>query len=191
MVLSDKGVTMGTKVAVILAILTVGYLEIKLYNIRPNYFSTDYTVYIIEHWKRFIDDCFIPWKTSENLELFEEILNRLYPSIKFTKEVDNNNIPFLDLMVVKTNEGNVETDIFYKKTNAHRYLYFESAHPRKTKRNIPFTLAQRITKIVSNPVQQKQRLQELIEFLIDCHYPKGLVEKKCHHESQRTSQKQH
>ena len=99
--LQIKGVTMGTKVAVILAILTVGYLEIKLYNILPNYFSTDYTVYIIEHWKRFIDDCFIPWKTNENLVVFEEILNRMHPSIKFTKEVDDSKIPFLDLMVVK------------------------------------------------------------------------------------------
>ena len=65
-------------------------------------------------------------------------------------------------MVVKANERNIETDIFYKKINAHGYVYFESAHPRKTKRNTPFTLAQRITRIVSNPIQQEQRLQELI-----------------------------
>ena len=44
------------------------------------------------------------------------------------------------------------------------------------KRNIAFTLAQRIIRIVSNPIQQEQRLQELIEFLTDCHYLKGLVE---------------
>ena len=80
--LQIKGVTMGTKVTVILAILTVGYLEIKLYNILPNYFPTDYTIYIIEQRK---DDCFIPWKTNEDLELFEEILNRLHPSMKFTE----------------------------------------------------------------------------------------------------------
>ena len=49
--LQIKGVTMGRKVAVTLAILTVGFLEITLYNILPNYFSKDYTVYIIEHWK--------------------------------------------------------------------------------------------------------------------------------------------
>ena len=53
--LQIKGVTMGTKAAVILAILTVGYLEIKLYTILPKYFSTEYTKFIIEHW-RFIDD---------------------------------------------------------------------------------------------------------------------------------------
>ena len=97
--LQIKGVTMGTKAAVILAILTVGYLEIKLYTILPNYFSTEYTKYIIEHWKRFIDNCFITWKKNENLDLFEEILNNLHPSIKFTKDTDDDRIPFLDVLV--------------------------------------------------------------------------------------------
>ena len=45
--LQIKGVAMGTKVAVVLAIFTVGYLEIKLYTIPPNYFSIDYCLYII------------------------------------------------------------------------------------------------------------------------------------------------
>ena len=111
--LQIKGVTMGTKAAVILAILTVGYLEIKLYTILPNYFSTEYTKYIIEHWKRFIDDCFITWKKNENLDLFEEILNNLHSSIKFTKDTDDDKIPFLDLFVIKTAKGNIKTDIFY------------------------------------------------------------------------------
>ena len=163
--LQIKGVTMGTKATVILAIFTVGYLEIKLYTILPNYFSTKYTKYVIEHWKRFIDDCFITWKKNENLDLFEEILNNLHPSIKFTKDTDDDRNPFLDLLVIKTAEGKIETNIFYKKTNTHRYLCFESAHPRKIKRNIPFTLAQRITRIVSNPDRREQRFKELTEFL--------------------------
>ena len=176
--LQIKGVTMGTKAAVILAILTVGFLEIKLYTILPNYFSTEYTKYIIEHWKRFIDNCLITWKKNENLDLFEEILNNLHPSIKFTKDTDDDRIPFLDLLVIKTAEGKIETDIFYKKTNAHRYLCFESAHPRKIKRNIPFTLAQRITRIVSNPDRREQRFKELTEFFKECHYPDELI-KNC------------
>ena len=91
--LQIKGVTMGTKAAVILAILTVGYLEIKLYTILPNYFSSEYTKYINEHWKRFIDDCFITWKKNESSDLFEEILNNLHPSIKLTKDTDDDRIP--------------------------------------------------------------------------------------------------
>ena len=96
---------MGTKAAVILDILTVGSLEIKLYTILPNYFSTKYTKYITEHWKRFIDDCFITWKKNKNLNLFEEILNNLHPSIKVTKDTNDDRIPFLDLLVITTAEG--------------------------------------------------------------------------------------
>ena len=83
--LQVKGCTMGTKVTVVLAILTVGYLEIKLYMILRDYFTDDYSKYIIAWWKRFIDDCFIPWKKGENLDLFVEIEDTLHPSIKFTK----------------------------------------------------------------------------------------------------------
>ena len=80
---------MGTEAAVTLAILTVGYLEIKLYTILPNYFSAEYTKYIIEYWKRFIYECFITWKKNKNLDLFEEIFNNFHPSIKFTKDTDD------------------------------------------------------------------------------------------------------
>ena len=122
--LQIKGMAMGTKVIVVLAILTVRYLEIKLYTILPNYFSNDYCLYIIKWWKRFIDDCFILWKKSENLQLLEELLNTLHSLIKFTKEEADANIPFLDILVIKTEQGTIKTDIFHKKMNAHRYLVF-------------------------------------------------------------------
>ena len=35
--------------------------------------------------------------------------------IKFTKDTDDDRIPFLDLLVIKTAEGNIEIGIFYKK----------------------------------------------------------------------------
>ena len=105
-------------------------------------------------------------------------MKNLHLSIKFTKNTDDDRIPFLDLLVIKTAEGNIETDIFYKKTNAHQYLCFKSAHPRKIKRNIPFTLVQRITRIVSNPDRQEQRFKKLTEFLEECHYPDELI-KNC------------
>ena len=168
---------MGTKVAVVLAILTVGYLEIKLYTILPDYFTDDYSKYIIAWWKRFIDDCFIPWKKGETLDLFVEILDTLHPSIKFTKEEGDLSIAFLDIMIIKAEDDTIETDIFYKETNAHRYLHFQSAHPRKIKRNIPFTLAQRITRIVSDKNRCEQRLSELAHFLRKCNYPEDLIAK--------------
>ena len=81
----------------------------------------------------------------------------------------------MDILVIKTKQGTIETDIFYKKTNTHGYLAFESAHPHKTKRNIPYTLAKRIIRIVSNEEGQQQCLIELSQFLKHCNYPEGLI----------------
>ena len=49
---------------------------------------------------------------------------------------------------------------------------------KKNQKNIPFTLAQRITRIVSNPYRRKQRFKELTVFLNKCHYPDELI-KNC------------
>ena len=165
---------MGTKVAVVLAILTVGYLEIKLHTILPSYFSNDYCLYIIKWWKRFIDDCFILWKKNKSA-IVSRTPQHTSSLNQITKEEADANIPFLDILVIKTEQGTIEMDIFYKKTNAHRYLAFESAHPHKTKRNIPYTLAKRIIRIVSNEERQHQRLLELSHFLKHCNYPEGLI----------------
>ena len=153
--------------------------EHTLYRVRilPDYFTEDCSKYIIEWWKRFIDDCFISWKKGENLDLFVEILDTLHLSIKFTKEEEDSSIAFLDTMIIKAEDDTIGTDIFYKETNAHRYLHLQSAHPHKIKRNIPFTLSQRITRIVSNESCRKQRLSELAHFLQKCNYPENLITK--------------
>ena len=128
---------MGTKVAVVLAILTVGYLEIKLYTILPDYFTDDYSKYIIAWWKRFIDDCFIPWKKGENLDLFVEILDTLHPSIKFTKEEGHLSIAFLDIMVIKAEDDTIETDIFSRK-QMHTDIFIFKVHTHvKSKETSP------------------------------------------------------
>ena len=101
---------------------------------------------------------------GENLDLFIEILDTLHSSIKFRKEEGDSRIAFLDIMVMKAEDDTIETDIFYMETNAHRYLHFQSAHPHKIKRNIPFTLAQIITGIVSNENRREQHLSELEHF---------------------------
>ena len=72
-------------------------------------------------------------------------------------------ITFLDTMALKAKDGT---------TNAHRYLHFQNAHPHKIKRNIPFTLAQRITGIVSNENHCEQHLSELT------HFVKGVTSQK-------------
>lgn len=48
---------MGTKVAPTFA---SGFLEEKRYSISPDILSANFTLYIKENWKRYLDDCFGP-----------------------------------------------------------------------------------------------------------------------------------
>ena len=65
----EKGMAMGTKSASVYATLTIGYLEEKLYTIIETDYNTEFQQYLKMYWKRFLDDCFVPWTQSEE-ELF-------------------------------------------------------------------------------------------------------------------------
>ena len=76
---------MVTKFEPIYATLTVGYLEEKLYKEIEMYFGLEFGTYFINNWKRFLDDCFIPWtKSVKDLEQLHSILNNLHKDLNFT-----------------------------------------------------------------------------------------------------------
>ena len=73
--------------------------------------------------------------------------------------------------------GYVETDIFYKETNTHDYLNYDSHHPYHIKYNIPFNLAKRILVFVSDEQKVALRLKELLQWLLNCGYPESVIDK--------------
>ena len=174
--LQIKGTAMGTKVAPTYATLVLGFLEEKLYNETDRVFGNQFAQYIRSTWKRYLDDCFIFWtKSQEDLQNFHQILNNLHISMKFTKEASKNELPFLDILIIK--EGRkIITDLFYKKTDSHQYLVFDSCHPSHTKRNIPFNMARRVCTIVIDETRRNNRLRELKTFLLRQKYPSNLVD---------------
>jgi len=100
--LQVKGVAMGTKVAPTYATLVMGYLEDKLYqNIRIE-FGDEFSDYIQQNWKRYLDDCFIFWnRSAEDLDKFYKILNFIHSSINFTMEMSQTDLAFLDILIKK------------------------------------------------------------------------------------------
>ena len=167
---------MGSNVSVIYAILFMAYLELQLYSNIRDLYPPDYAEYIICAWKRYIDDCFIIWNNRYEFQPFYLMISNLDRTIKFTKEDDTKELPFLDITVIKNHDNSITTDIFYKKTNSHRYLDFRSCHRHHTKVNVPYNLAQRICKIVSDNTRREYRLQELKGFLLSCYYPQRLID---------------
>lgn len=170
-----KGTVTGTKVAPTYATLVMAYLEIDLYNQVENHFGTEIRNYVELNWLRFLDDGFIIWKKSfGDFKKFIEILNNLDFNIIFTHEASDQGLPYLNVFVYV--EGNkIKTDMFYKKTDSHEYLPFNSNHPGHTKRAIPYNLARTICTIVTDQERKYQRLSELKDWLLKSGYPYHLI----------------
>ena len=162
MYLQLLGTAMGTKCASPYACLTVGYLEeTKLFtNKLQKYFNESECKFIMGLLKRYMDNGFILWPLKLNFENFKTCLNNTHPSLKFTFEnpeivYENENkvqvLNFLDVKIILHEDNSVETHIYYKPTNTHNYLPYNSAHNDHRKNNILYKLAKRIIVFVSNP----------------------------------------
>ena len=67
------------------------------------------------------------------MDHFIEQANKFHPTIKFTAEISENNITFLDTVVFKgerlKNESVLDIKTHYKPTETFQYTYFNSCHP--------------------------------------------------------------
>ena len=90
----------------------------------------------IHTWKRFVDDIFIIWTGTTNE--YMQCINQIHPTIKFTHEISEQKLTFLDVMLYKGDRfkksGDLKTHI--KDTNKQSYVHSTSYHPPTTKRAI-------------------------------------------------------
>ena len=170
-----SGTATGTTVAPTYANLTMGFLEIDLYDKVFEKYGEIVYKFVKLYWRRFLDDGQIFWRKSFGpIEDFVEILNSLDGSIQFTHECSNKGLSFLNLFLY-IDKQELLTDIYYKNTDSHDYLPFNSCHPRHIKVNIPKTLARIICTIVQDPQRKLYRLSELKTWLLKAKYPPGLI----------------
>ena len=170
-----RGTAMGTKMAPTYAILVMGFIEVNMYRILKEIHNEEISNSIKNTWLRYIDDCWIIWERRfGDITDFYNVINGLNDSIKFTMESNSLALTFLDVLVYR-DENKVETDIFYKPTDGFSYVPYNSAHPRHTLNNVPYTLANRIVKIVSQENKKEIRLLELKDKLLKLNYPESLI----------------
>ena len=174
--LQRSGTAMGTKMAPSYCTLTVAYKELKLRKTVGEEKGEFMAEYIRKNLRRFLDDGFIPWlKRFGDSVYLENKLNDLHPKLTFTFEKSSESISFLDVQVY-IEDSKVKTDIFYKPTDSHNFLRFDSCHPRHTKTNIPFGQARRICTIVSDVGKRDTRLNELRSYLTAQKYPLTVID---------------
>ena len=124
--LQVKGCVMGTISAPSYANIFMGKFEES--HIYP------YIRHLCKLYLRYIDDLFLIWTgTKQQFEDFICSLNNQHPSIKFSYQISNTSIYFLDTTVYIKNRK-LHTTIFTKPTDKQNYLHPQDAQQIYPKR---------------------------------------------------------
>jgi len=160
------GTAMGSPVFPLVANLYMEHLEQKLLATAPMELKP-------RLWKRYVDDILeVVNKTSVD-ELIE-FLNNMdnSGSIKFTHEKEcEGKIPFLDVLIVRNDEGNVKLQIYRKPTHTDQYLNFSSHNPIEHKLSVVRTLLQRSQSLITDSHDRQLEDAHVDKALRSCGYP--------------------
>jgi len=121
-----------------------------------------------------------------SVEKLTEFLNELDDSqnIKFTYEVEQGSqLPFLDLLLNRTENGGLKLQIYRKSTHIDQYLNFSSHHPIEHELNVVSlarTLLERSQCLVTEIEDRKQEDFHVEEALRACGYLKWTFNKVRH-----------
>ena len=91
------------------------------------------SVCVTDTWNRYVDDVLATVKKDKTDDILHTI-NNTTENIKFTKEEeDNNQLAFLDILLTRTDDGTINTQVYRKKTHTDQILNFNSNHPTQHK----------------------------------------------------------
>ncbi|XP_072022905.1 uncharacterized protein [Amphiura filiformis] len=124
-------------------------------------------------WKRYVDDV-LEIVNKGSAEPLTEHLNQIDKTgnIKFAYETEENQqIPFLDTLIVKKPDGSIKLLFYRKKTHTDQYLHFQSHHPLQHKLSVIRTLMDRKDKVVTEEKDRELEEVKIKEALARCGYP--------------------
>ena len=99
---------------------------------------------------RYVDDCFMVFRSESHIPLFLNYLNSQHANISFTCEVESNGkLPFLDIFIERTTNG-FSTSVYRKPTFTGLFTNFDSFIPVSFKRGLLYTRLGRYFKICSS-----------------------------------------
>ena len=182
-----EGTGMGIDFAGNYACLCIGYLEkVKLFDLNIiSRFNADDIRLIKKGFKRYVDDGFMFWPTHLSIDIFIELLGMSHPKIKYTVEKGildegKQSINFLDVHVILHGDRSIETELYYKSTNNHHYLEYESFHAKHVRDNIPYNFFNKIIVFTSNSEKEKHAIHDMRQWLYESNYPKIGEDKALH-----------
>ena len=128
---------------------------------------------------RYTDDMILKWTKSENeLVTFLEKLNQQHSSIKFEMKYFKEKIEFLDTLIYKDKNNNIQTTLYKKPTDRQNYIHSKSAHPFSLKKSIAYSQALRLKRICSTTGEYEKHTDNLKKQLLKKDYPETMVNEK-------------
>nr|VZI07871.1 unnamed protein product [Spirometra erinaceieuropaei] len=126
-------------------------------------------------WRRDVDNTFVIVK-RDILQHFHILLNAVFPQIKFTREEEQEQqLPFLDVLVRRNVNGELESTVYRKSTNTNQLLSFHSNHPLAHKRSCVKTLFKRIQSHCSKPEDRAREARYLRDQFVQNGYPRAFI----------------
>ena len=171
--LQTHGTAMGTKMAVAFANIFMSAVETEILNLSKTKPL---------EWKRYIDDIFSLWRTDrKEIDEFIALANRHHPSIKFTAEISDKEINFLDTTVYKGerfhNQGILDIRTHFKPTETFQYTHFSSCNPHGVRKGLIKGEALRLLRTNSSAKSFYENIYNLKKRLHTRGYPHNLIEK--------------
>ncbi len=109
----------------------------------------------IKTWNRYVEHVLATVKKDKTDDILHCINNTL-ENIQFTKEEEHSNqLAFLDLLLTRTNDGTINTQVYCRTTHTDQILNFDSNHPTQHKISCIRTLFNRIDHSNNNTPNNK------------------------------------
>ena len=138
------------------------------------------------HWMRFVDDSYVFVKKAMKDEV-EQMLNSYHENIRFTHEVENaGTIAFLDVLVTKGRNGELETSVYRKSTNTDIYMNWHAHAPTTWKIATLRSLVTRALYISSTKNALEKEMSHLKKVFLEYNnFPRKLIESTIERESNK------
>ncbi len=163
------GMAMGSRLGPNYACLFVGHVKEQIFQQYPGRKSDLY--------KRYIDDIVgAAACTKSELDDFATFVNNFHPSLQLTWAISDKQLPFLDLFLKPTPQGQATT-IHYKETDSQSYLTYTSAHPVQCKNSVRYSQFLRLKRICSDENDFHTKSKEMSSFFLHREYPPAVVER--------------
>jgi hypothetical protein len=127
--------------------------------------------------RKYVDDLILAVK-EEKVENVLNVFNAYHPAIQFTieREVEQK-IPFLDLLLIRKENGKIQTEFYVKPLASGRILNYNSNHPMHMKLNVAENLVRRMFELTSSEIKPISKARDMLS---KNGYPMTIINKIIH-----------